>query len=277
MKDPMRLVERFCARHPNFGIPNLMRYIAIGSGIFWIVGLINPVLLSYMAFSPYAIFHGQIWRLVTFLLYPPNTGFLALIAVYFYYWIGTSLENAWGTGPFTVYFFSGAILTALFGILFYLVTGVSVSLTAEYIYLGMFFAFAVLFPDMEILLFFILPVKIKYLAILDAVFFVLSIFSNPFPLNLLPVVAMLNFLVFCGGELWRIVSFRHPKANTIHFRRESARIRREQQSKLFTHKCSVCGRTDVSNPELEFRYCSKCAGYHCFCQEHINNHIHFTE
>jgi len=230
-----------------------------------------------MAFSPADIFHWQLWRLVTFLLYPPDTGFLALIAVYFYYWIGTSLENAWGTGPFTVYFFSGAILTALFGILFYLVTGVSVSLTAEYIYLGMFFAFAVLFPDMEILLFFILPVKIKYLAILDAVFFVLSIFSNPFPLNLLPVVAMLNFLVFCGGELWRIVSFRHPKANTIHFRRESARIRREQQSKLFTHKCSVCGRTDVSNPELEFRYCSKCAGYHCFCQEHINNHIHFTE
>ena len=277
MKDPMRLVERFCARHPNFGIPNLMRYIAIGSGIFWIVGLINPVLLSYMAFSPYAIFHGQIWRLVTFLLYPPNTGYLALIAVYFYYWIGTNLENVWGTGAFTIYFFSGAILTALFGVLVYLLFGISVPLTAEYIYLAMFFAFAVLFPDMEVLLFFILPVKIKYLAILDAVFFVLSIFTYSFPMNLLPVVATLNFLIFCGGELWRRVQFRRPKGNTINFRRESARIRREQQAKLYTHKCSVCGRTDVTNPELEFRYCSKCAGYHCFCMEHINNHIHFTE
>ncbi len=277
MKDPMRSVERFCAQHPNFGIPNLMRYIAIGSGIFWIVGLINPVLLSYMAFSPAAIFHGQIWRLVTFLLYPPNTGYLALIAVYFYYWIGTSLEHAWGSGAFTIYFFSGAILTALFGILVYLLFGISVPLTAEYIYLAMFFAFAVLFPDMEVLLFFILPVKIKYLAILDAVFFVLSIFTYSFPMNLLPVVATLNFLIFCGGELWRRIQFRRPKGNTINFRRESARIRREQQAKLYTHKCSVCGRTDVSNPELEFRYCSKCAGYHCFCMEHINNHIHFTE
>ena len=277
MKDPMRSVERFCAQHPNFGIPNLMRYIAIGSGIFWIVGLINPVLLSYMAFSPAAIFHGQIWRLVTFLLYPPDTGYLALIAVYFYYWIGTNLENAWGTGAFTIYFFSGAILTALFGVLVYLLLGISFPMTAEYIYLAMFFAFAVLFPDMEVLLFFILPVKIKYLAILDAVFFVLSIFTYSFPMNLLPVVATLNFLIFCGGELWRRVQFRRPKGNTINFRRESARIRREQQAKLYTHKCSVCGRTDVSNPELEFRYCSKCAGYHCFCMEHINNHIHFTE
>lgn len=277
MKDPMRSVERFCAQHPNFGIPNLMRYIAIGSGIFWIVGLINPVLLSYMAFSPAAIFHGQIWRLVTFLLYPPDTGYLALIAVYFYYWIGTNLENAWGTGAFTIYFFSGAILTALFGVLVYLLLGISFPMTAEYIYLAMFFAFAVLFPDMEVLLFFILPVKIKYLAILDAVFFVLSIFTYSFPMNLLPVVATLNFLIFCGGELWRRIQFRRPKGNTINFRRESARIRREQQAKLYTHKCSVCGRTDVSNPELEFRYCSKCAGYHCFCMEHINNHIHFTE
>ncbi len=277
MKDPMRSVERFCAQHPNFGIPNLMRYIAIGSGIFWIVGLINPVLLSYMAFSPAAIFHGQIWRLVTFLLYPPDTGYLALIAVYFYYWIGTNLENAWGTGAFTIYFFSGAILTALFGVLVYLLLGISFPMTAEYIYLAMFFAFAVLFPDMEVLLFFILPVKIKYLAILDAVFFVLSIFTYSFPMNLLPVVATLNFLIFCGGELWRRVQFRRPKGNTINFRRESARIRREQQAKLYTHKCSVCGRTDVTNPELEFRYCSKCAGYHCFCMEHINNHIHFTE
>ena len=238
MKDPMRSVERFCAQHPNFGIPNLMRYIAIGSGIFWIVGLINPVLLSYMAFSPAAIFHGQIWRLVTFLLYPPDTGYLALIAVYFYYWIGTNLENAWGTGAFTIYFFSGAILTALFGVLVYLLLGISFPMTAEYIYLAMFFAFAVLFPDMEVLLFFILPVKIKYLAILDAVFFVLSIFTYSFPMNLLPVVATLNFLIFCGGELWRRIQFRRPKGNTINFRRESARIAvHAQVLGLRPHRC----------------------------------------
>ena len=107
-------------------------------------------------------------------------------------------------------------------------------------------------------------------------FFVISVLMNPFPLNLLPVVAVLNFFIFCGGSLLRNRPARTSKS-TINFRRESRRIRREQESKLYTHKCAVCGRTDVDHPELEFRYCSRCQGYHCFCSDHINNHIHFTE
>ncbi|MBR6352565.1 MAG: hypothetical protein IKS25_00450, partial [Oscillospiraceae bacterium] len=136
--------------------------------------------------------------------------------------------------------------------------------------------FAVLFPDMQVLLFFIIPVKMKWLAILDAAFFVYGILTASFPMNLLPVVAVLNFFLFCGGDLLRMLP-RRPSAKTVNFRRESERIRREQRDQLYRHKCAVCGRTDVTNPELEFRYCSRCAGYHCFCQDHINNHIHFTE
>jgi len=86
----------------------------------------------------------------------------------------------------------------------------------------------------------------------------------------------LFFFIFCGGELFASLP-RRPSKNTVNFRQESARIRREQKDKLYTHKCAVCGRTDVDHPELEFRYCSKCQGYHCFCSDHINNHIHFTE
>ena len=89
-------------------------------------------------------------------------------------------------------------------------------------------------------------------------------------------LAVLNFFLFCGGELLRMLP-RRPSAKTVNFRQESQRIRREQRDQLYRHKCAVCGRTDVTNPELEFRYCSRCAGYHCFCQDHINNHIHFTE
>lgn len=276
MRGPRNRIESFCRRHPNFGIANLMKYITIANVVFWVLGAVNPVLMSYLTFNPALILRGQVWRLVTFALYPPSTGLLAFIAFYFYYMIGSTLERYWGTAQFNVYFFSGLVLTVVYGFVVFFATGMSFNLTAEYIYLSMFFSFAVLFPDMQVLLFYIIPIKIKYLAYIDAALFVFSVFSSSFPANLLPVVAVVNFLIFCGGDIISTLPKR-PSNNTVNFRRESARIRREQQANLYTHKCAVCGRTDTDHPELEFRYCSRCAGYHCFCQDHIYNHIHFTE
>ena len=276
MIDPRKRIERFCYRHPNFGIPNLMRYLTIANVLFWVMSMINRPFLSYMLFSPALILRGQVWRLVSFLFVPPSTGLLALLVFYFYYWIGTTLENQWGTGQFTVYFITGAVLTVLYGFLVYFITGRSVSLDSTYLYLSMFFSFAALFPDMQVLFLFFIPMKMKYLAIVNAVFFLYSVVTSSFPENLLPLVAVLNFLIFCGGEL-RAMLPRRQSRGTINFKREAARIRREQADKLYTHKCAVCGRTDVDYPELEFRYCSRCAGYHCFCSDHINNHVHFTE
>ncbi len=276
MKDPMVYIDRFCRKHPNFGIPNLMKYVCIANVIFWLLGVVNPVLLSYLRFDPYLVLHGQVWRIVTFALYPPSTGMLAFIAFYFYYWIGSTLEQYWGTPKFNVYFFSGLVLTLLYGFVIYFITGLRIQLNAEYVYLSMFFSFAAMFPDMQVLLFFVIPIKMKWLALVDAAFFVLGVVTTAFPVNLLPIVAVLNFFVFCGGELLRSLP-RRPSAGTVNFRRASAKIRREQRDRLYTHKCAVCGRTDTDYPNLEFRYCSRCAGYHCFCEEHINNHIHFTE
>ena len=276
MKDPRRKIEEFCYKHPGFGIPNLMRYIVIANAVFWLMGAVNPVLMNYLLFNPALILRGQIWRLVSFVFIPPSTGVLAFIAFYFYYWIGSTLENQWGTGQFTIYFFTGVILTIVYGFAIYFITGRSMSLSSTYIFLSMFFSFAALFPDMQVLFMFIIPVKMKYLALVDAAFFALSVVTTPFPENLLPVVAVLNFLIFCGGELKNLLPRRQSKS-TINFKRESARIRYEQREKLYTHKCAVCGRTDTEYPNLEFRYCSRCVGYHCFCEDHINNHIHFTE
>ena len=276
MKDPMTYIERFCYKHPNFGIKRLMLYVSVANVAFWLLGAVNARLLQYLVFDPYLVLHGQVWRLVTFALYPPSTGLLAFIAFYFYYWIGTTLEQYWGTPQFNIYFFSGLLLTLLYGFLVYFISGVRIQLSAYYVYLSMFFSFAALFPDMQVLLFFVIPVKMKWLALVDAAFFVYGVLTTPFPANLLPVVAVLNFFIFCGGDLLRRVPKR-ASAGTVNFRRESQRIRREQREQLYRHKCAVCGRTDVTNPELEFRYCSRCAGYHCFCQDHINNHIHFTE
>ncbi|MBR4550563.1 MAG: hypothetical protein IKO83_11705 [Oscillospiraceae bacterium] len=276
MKDPMTYIDRFCRKHPNFGIPNLMKYVCIANVAFWLLGAVNNVLLSYLSFDPELVLRGQVWRIVTFALYPPSTGLLAFIAFYFYYWIGSTLEQYWGTPKFNIYFFSGILLTLLYGFAIHFITKRSIQLNAEYVYLSMFFSFAAMFPDMQVLLFFLIPIKMKWLALVDAAFFLMSILTASFPENLLPIVAVLNFFVFCGGELLRAIP-RRPTAGTVNFRRASAKIRREQREQLYTHKCAVCGRTDTDYPELEFRYCSRCAGYHCFCQDHINNHIHFTE
>lgn len=276
MKNPRTWIDRFSYQHPNFGIPNLMKYIVIANVVFWLIGAVNPTLMSYLTFNPALILRGQIWRLVSFILYPPSSGVLAFIAFYFYYLIGTTLEQYWGMPQFNIYFFTGIILTVLYGFILYFVTGLTFNLTAEYVYLSMFFSYATLFPNMQVLLFYIIPIKIKYLAYIDAAFFAYSVIATRFPINLLPVVAVVNFLIFCGGDLLSAIPKR-PSANTVNFRKESARIRREQQANLYTHKCAVCGRTDTDFPDLEFRYCSKCAGYHCFCQDHIYNHIHFTE
>ena len=275
MKDPMRFVDKFLFRHPNFGVSGLARYIAIGSGVAWVIGLINPVLYGYLSFNAAAVLHGHIWRLLSFMFIPASTSWLGFISIMFYYWIGTTLEQYWGSGKFTLYVLVNMLITILYGFVMY-AFGLSFGLSAEYIYLAMFFAFAVYFPDTQVLFMMIIPVKMKYLAYIDAAFFLYSILTSPFPYNTLPVVAILGFLLFCGGELLGRIPKR-ASANTVNFRRESARIRREQRDALYHHKCSVCGRTDTEYPDLQFRYCSRCAGYHCFCEDHINNHVHFTE
>ena len=276
MKDPMRLIDRFCYKHPNFGIPNLMRYLTIANVVFWILGTANSVLLSYLRFDAGLIMQGQIWRLITFMVYPPSMGLLAFLVFYFYYWMGTALEQVWGTAQFNIYLLIGWALTVIYGFLVYFIGGLRISIDAQYLYLSMFFSYAALFPDQTVLLFFFIPIKMKYMAIIDAVYFLAAIITNPFPVNLLPVVAVLNFFIFFSGTLLQRIP-KKASQSTINFRKASQKIRREEREKLYHHKCAVCGRTDTDYPGLEFRYCSRCAGYHCFCSDHINNHIHFTE
>ena len=276
MRNPRNRIEKFCYDHPGFGVPNLMKYVTIANAAVWLLCMVNQTLMGYFGFDPALILRGQVWRLLTFALYPSYSGIWALLAYYFYYWIGSTLERAWGTPQFNIYFFSGVLMMIVYGFLMYFLTGRSFSPDPMYLYLSMFFSSAVLFPDAQVLFMFIIPVKMKYLAIVDAVFFLIEVIGAPFPANLVPIVAVVNFLIFCGEDLFRSI----PKPagqGAVNFRRESRRIRREQESKLYTHKCSVCGKTDTDYPELEFRYCSACKGYHCFCSEHINNHIHFTE
>lgn len=283
-------VQRFCAAHPRFGIPNLMRVIVIGNVAVYVLMLLTQAndanALSFLTFNLNALLHGEVWRLVTFVFVPAySSPFALLISLYFYYWIGSTLERQWGTAKFNLYYISGALLTVLGIVLASLITG-NPYLTAAgtgYVNLSMFFAFAFLFPDTTVLLFFILPVKMKWLAYLDGALFAFDIIKAIGAHNwagvVLPIVALLNFAVF----IWPEVHYLKERAKyqnsrkTVQFRQAQQQQAKQAQQQGYRHKCAVCGRTDTDYPDLQFRYCSKCVGYHCFCQDHIFNHVHFTE
>ena len=286
MKKIYEAVDRFCARHPRFGVPNLMRYVVIGNVVVYFLMMLtrnaDANALDFLAFHLDGLLHGEIWRIITFIFVPNTSGaFMLLIALYFYYWIGSTLERQWGTAKFNLYYFSGVLLTVIGTVLASLISGTNFTIVGtEYVNLSMFLAFALLFPDTQVLLFFIIPIKMKWLAIIDGVFFAVEIISSLkagyWAGVVLPIVALLNFFAFIYPEVHYFAErkkYQHSR-QTVHFKQA---VKQQQQQRGFHHKCAVCGRTDTDYPDLQFRYCSKCAGYHCFCEDHIFTHVHFTE
>ncbi|WP_298019926.1 rhomboid family intramembrane serine protease [uncultured Dysosmobacter sp.] len=286
-------VDRFAYNHPRFGIPNLMRYIVFGNALVYLLAVFagyNAV--SFLEFNWLAIKSGELWRLVTFIFMPGYSSsrqvIWLLFFLYLYYMIGTTLEREWGTAKFSLYYLSGVVLTVAAGVIMALVTGQNVFISgAGYVNLSLFFAFAMLYPDTRFLILYIIPVKVKWLAWLDAAVFALSVLTSLLHLDLvgalLPVIALLNFFVFFWTNISDEISYRRGRTRhqsshqTIQFKAAVRQQRKKEAEQGYRHKCSVCGRTDTDFPDLEFRYCSRCAGYHCFCQDHINNHVHFTE
>ena len=178
-------------------------------------------------------------------------------------------------------FLSGTLLTALASLLAYLIDGISVPIYgAVYVNTALFLAFALNYPDAMVNIYFIIPVKMKWLAALEGILYALSVVTaiaaRMWGQALMPIVALLNLFVFFTPDFLRKADRvkAHTRPQAVQFRRA---VKEQQRQKGYHHKCSVCGRTDTDYPDLQFRYCSKCAGYHCFCEDHIFNHTHFTE
>jgi len=298
MKAVSRWLDRFCMKHPDLGVPELMKYIALGNVIVYITDLLFSGMASaWIAFYPELILKGQVWRLFTFIFVPIGSGgytifgqmFFFALATYFYYWIGTSLERQWGTVRFTVFYGLGVLLNIVVGFAIYAIMPITRDMLGiyfstanmSYVNLSMFFSFATLYPDMQVALYGIIPLKVKWLAWVDVVFFVYRIgaylFSPTKIMALLPIIAILNYLIFFWGDLADAFRYRAERARrrvspqTINFKKAQKEI---QQRRGYLHKCAVCGITDADDPNMEFRYCSKCNGYYCYCMDHINDHIH---
>lgn len=294
MKNLRRRFERFCFANRSKGIPNLMLYITLGSGMVYLFTLATQQTFLYnlLCFDRALILQGEIWRLITYPLVSASGSnpLMVLIFLVCYYSLGRAMENIWGTLRFNLYYLSGVLLMDIYAMLF---GGYA---DAYYLNLSLFLGYATLYPDAHFLLLFIIPVRAWIFAVLDLALIAFEVIGMSFPVfyfpyNLLPLVSIANYFLFFGKDFfnifpmsWRVNASRLFRRNKTPARKQQPKVIRfdagSYQASVakpqapYTHRCTVCGRTDVSNPELEFRYCSKCNGYFCYCEDHISNHNH---
>ena len=291
LKSLRRKFNQFCYQNRDKGIPNLMLYISIGTAIVYVLSQMDKsnTLYNALCFDRGLILQGQVWRLFTY-VFTFNAGnvLFMLVSLLCYFSLGRAMEHIWGTFRFNLFYFTGVVMMDIFCMLFG-------GFRADVYYLNMslFLGYATLYPNAGFLLFFIIPVKAWIFALFDLIITFSDVVrltvAGLFPYNLFPLIAIANYFLFFGKDVvnviplsWRINAGRlfkkkpgTKKTGTVPF--PTAGSYQATTAKVqapYTHKCTVCGRTDVTNPELEFRYCSRCNGYHCYCEEHISNHTH---
>ena len=283
----MKFIDKLERKFGRFGIPNLTIYMIVCYVIGYALMIVNPGILNWLSLEPAYILRGQVWRLVTWVLYPPSTSgvlWFAIAVLFFYYPIGTSLERTIGTFKYTLYILSGVIFTILGAFILYFLLGGNVLVgnvfSTYYISLSTFLAYAMCYPDMQVLLMFIIPVKMKWMSIFYVVIVVYEmiqyVMAGAWYLVIPIVASLLNFIIFYFGT--KDFSRYNPKE--IHRRNEFRRAMEPQgrmksgSGSVTKHKCAICGRTELDDPNLEFRFCSRCNGNYEYCQDHLFTHTH---
>lgn len=280
----MKFLNKLERKYGRYAVSGLMRYIVLINLAGAAIGILAPEFYyQYLILDFNMILKGQIWRLFTYILFPGLTKYDLMnpmsilwfgIGVYLYYWIGNSLENAWGSFRFNLYYISGYILNIVASVIIYIIIGISFPIGLEFINQSLFLAFAALYPDIQLLLFFIIPVKVKWLGILYggilAYEVISNIWSGEFVIAFALVIAMLNFLLFFFGTR------NYARVSPKQMRRRATYKREVNKAAggISRHKCAICGRTELDDENLEFRFCSKCDGNYEYCTEHLFTHQH---
>ncbi|MCH5258866.1 MAG: hypothetical protein J1F18_03880 [Lachnospiraceae bacterium] len=274
----------------KYAIKNLTFFLVACYAVGYVLQFADRTgtLIYYLSLDPYAIIHGQVWRLITWILIPPPTGnlFFALLMIYVYCSLGTTLERTWGTYRYNVYLFQGMLFTIVGSFLlmgyFYLLyadanavdktiyfRSASLYFSTYYVNMSIFLAYAATFPDAQFLLMFIIPIKAKVLGIIYGILLVFDFFNGGAVGRFVIGASLFNFVVFFVTSRSKVSL--NPKQ--IRRRQEFKRdIRRN--TGITKHKCAICGRTEVDSPGLQFRFCSKCDGNYEYCEEHLYTHTH---
>ncbi len=275
----MNWLNKLERKFGRYAIHNLTLYLIGGYIIGFGVYMFVPNLLNLLTLEPAYILHGQIWRIISWVLIPPSGNiFTTVIMMLFYYSLGTALERTWGAFRYNVYIFSGILFTVIGAVLLYLIVGVDavgygVFFSTYYINMSIFLAFAVSYPDMEVLLYFILPIKMKWMALVYAALTIYDLVRGNLFTRIAIIASLLNFIVF-------FLSSRNVKPYMPKEQMRKRKFKQEQERPHMTyaggarHRCAVCGRTELDDPNLEFRFCSKCNGNYEYCQDHLFTHEH---
>ena len=279
----------------KYAIPNLTLYLIICYGIGYLMQYLVPAGYQYLMLDPFLVLKGQVWRLVTWILIPPDSSniFFVLITLYLYYSLGGLLERIWGTYKYNVYLFSGLLFTILGA---FVLCGYSVLMGAQptmytglyllnngsavyfgqfstyYINMSIFLACAASIPDVQVLLMFIFPIKVKWLGIVYGIILLVNCIQGGIATWIVVILSLLNFLVFFLRSKGKM----HLSVGQIKRQQEfHQKMRSAGQTKGITrHKCAICGRTELDGDDLEFRFCSKCNGNYEYCQYHLFTHEH---
>ncbi|UWP59834.1 membrane protein [Ruminococcus gauvreauii] len=275
----MNWINKMERKFGKYAIPNLTLYIIITYVVGYLLMYLAPNVMDYCLLEPGLILRGQVWRLVSWLLIPPGSlDIFTIIMLFFYYSIGTTLEKTWGAFRYNFYIFGGIILTVIGSFIMYFVLGGGTLLimrggffSTYYISLSIFLGFAATYPDMQVLLYFIIPIKIKWLAWLDVIFLAWQMIQSGWTTRVAIICSLMNFIIyfFATRNLARYSPHEVKRKRTY-----AKAVHKSQSPNVTKHKCAVCGRTEKDGDDLEFRFCSKCRGNYEYCQDHLFTHKH---
>lgn len=258
----MNIFYKLEKRFGRYAIPNLTYFLIGGQVLVFIINYLYPQYSNLFFLQGNLLLSGQWWRIFTFLFIPLSLNPLfAVFTWYIYYLYGTALEKHWGSFRYLIY-----ILISYLGLVLLAFIFPYEILTNVYLFTSLFLAFAYLYPDFKLLIFFIIPVKIKWLAIIAWIGIGIAIVFGSFSTRITTIISIINFFLFFGKDLRTDLLLRMrsiPKRSSNFAKVEKAH-----------HICGVCGRNEKDNPDMEIRYCSQCVPSICYCENHIQHHTH---
>ena len=284
----MNFITKLERKYGRFAIPNLTMILIAGFILGYLIEIFSPDALLAVCLDPDKVMHGQIYRLITWVVMPPGgISIFVVIMLMFYYHVGKTLENYWGDFRYSLYIISGIIFTDIGIMLTHIITKLSgandlTSLMAEYGYYGastyylclsLFLAYAFMFPDLQVLYMMIIPIKVRWLGYLDIAYLIVQVIQfgliRYYTGMVTVIMSVLNFIIF-------YFLLKGKTRVSPAQRRRKRRYRKEvRQTQIMTrHKCAICGQTEEDDPTLEFRYCSRCKGNYEYCQNHLFTHEH---
>ena len=271
------LLDKMERRFGRYAIRNLTMYLLAGYAIGYLLSFTMPQLLTYFTLEPALILKGQVWRLLSWVIIPPNDNIIFVIfMMLLYYSLGNTLESYWGAFRYNVYIFSGILFTVIGAFivngLIGGITGFGSLYSTYYINMSIFLACAASIPDVQVLLMFLFPIKVKWLGIVYGIILLVNCIQGGIATWIVVIFSLLNFLVFFLRSKGKM----HLSVGQIKRQQEfHQKMRSAGQTKGITrHKCAICGRTELDGDDLEFRFCSKCNGNYEYCQYHLFTHEH---